>query len=116
MAELLKLVNDSQISKVQLEMKHVEQLINALEYDGKVEKLRNPKPTSVRKGFSSLRFTHSPPWQKQDEILLKPTRISLPFTGLTSVPCGTCPVFDMCSDGGDINPKTCKYLSDWLDF
>ena len=52
MPELLRLVNESQISRVPLELRHVEQLINALEYDGKVEKLKNPKSTSVRQVYA----------------------------------------------------------------
>jgi hypothetical protein len=35
---------------------------------------------------------------------------------LTSVPCGVCPVFDRCHDGGVISPATCVYFQKWLDF
>ncbi|KAF1981910.1 hypothetical protein K402DRAFT_467152 [Aulographum hederae CBS 113979] len=35
-------------------------------------------------------------------------------TGLTQAPCSICPVFDMCEDGGRINPRTCPYLNEWL--
>lgn len=37
-------------------------------------------------------------------------------TALTSVPCGTCPVFSECHDGGVISPQTCVYYDKWLDF
>ena len=48
MTDILNFINESQISKVQLELRHVEQLVNALEYDGKVEKIKNPRAISVR--------------------------------------------------------------------
>lgn len=35
-------------------------------------------------------------------------------SGLISVPCGICPVFNDCSlHGGDITPITCAYLDNW---
>lgn len=34
----------------------------------------------------------------------------------TSVPCGVCPVFDQCCDGGLISPATCEYYNKWLEF
>ncbi|EFC50418.1 predicted protein [Naegleria gruberi] len=32
------------------------------------------------------------------------------------IPCSTCPVFDQCTENGDITPKTCPYLKKWMDF
>lgn len=40
-------------------------------------------------------------------------------TPLTSVPCGVCPVFTECHEGGAISPEKCEYYSSWfneLDF
>ena len=34
--------------------------------------------------------------------------------GLTEVPCGRCPVFDLCAEGGPVNPSNCEYFDDWL--
>eukprot|EP00762_Andalucia_godoyi_P004065 ANDGO_06330.mRNA.1 DNA-directed RNA polymerase III subunit rpc6 len=33
---------------------------------------------------------------------------------LTEVPCASCPVFDVCSPNGDVNPQTCVYYNTWL--
>jgi DNA-directed RNA polymerase III subunit RPC6 len=32
----------------------------------------------------------------------------------SNVPCGVCPVFDQCRDGGIISPQTCVYMTQWL--
>uniref|UniRef100_A0A8C2XEL2 DNA-directed RNA polymerase III subunit RPC6 n=1 Tax=Cyclopterus lumpus TaxID=8103 RepID=A0A8C2XEL2_CYCLU len=31
-------------------------------------------------------------------------------------PCGLCPVFDDCHEGGEISPSNCIYMAEWLDF
>lgn len=38
-------------------------------------------------------------------------RVSL---GWSQAPCGRCPVFDFCHEGGPVNPKECTYYGDWL--
>lgn len=35
-------------------------------------------------------------------------------TALTQVPCGSCPVFDVCTEGGPVNARECVYLDEWL--
>jgi len=34
--------------------------------------------------------------------------------GLTQAPCGRCPVFDLCEDGGPVNARNCVYFDTWL--
>ena len=34
------------------------------------------------------------------------------FNGLTHTPCGICPVFNLCHEGGTISPQTCIYFDD----
>ncbi|KZT22961.1 hypothetical protein NEOLEDRAFT_1137326 [Neolentinus lepideus HHB14362 ss-1] len=34
--------------------------------------------------------------------------------GLSQAPCGRCPQFDFCKDGGPVNPKECVYYGEWL--
>ncbi|KAF2795215.1 DNA-directed RNA polymeras-like protein III subunit Rpc34 [Melanomma pulvis-pyrius CBS 109.77] len=36
------------------------------------------------------------------------------FNGFVDAPCGTCPVFDLCGDEGDICARTCVYFDEWL--
>ncbi|KAF2151676.1 RNA polymerase Rpc34 [Myriangium duriaei CBS 260.36] len=35
-------------------------------------------------------------------------------TGLTQTPCGRCPVYNLCQEGGPVNPQNCEYYELWL--
>ena len=37
-----------------------------------------------------------------------------PYNRLTEAPCGRCPVFDLCEEGGPVGPSNCKYFEEWL--
>lgn len=38
-----------------------------------------------------------------------------PFTnGYTEAPCGRCPVFDLCEEGGPVSASNCQYFQQWL--
>ena len=39
-----------------------------------------------------------------------------PFSGFVRSPCGVCPVIQDCGESGLINPSSCQYFKDWLDF
>lgn len=34
--------------------------------------------------------------------------------GITEIPCGRCPVFDMCEVGAPVNPNNCEYFEEWF--
>ncbi|KDQ50981.1 hypothetical protein JAAARDRAFT_41609 [Jaapia argillacea MUCL 33604] len=34
--------------------------------------------------------------------------------GLSQAPCGRCPTFDFCKEGGPVNPKECVYYEGWF--
>lgn len=34
--------------------------------------------------------------------------------GLSQAPCGRCPVFSLCEDGGPVNARNCEYFQTWL--
>ena len=35
--------------------------------------------------------------------------------GLNQAPCGRCPTFEFCKDGGPVNAGDCVYYGEWLD-
>ncbi|KAH8116270.1 RNA polymerase Rpc34 [Phellopilus nigrolimitatus] len=35
--------------------------------------------------------------------------------GWSQAPCGRCPQFEFCKDGGPVNPRECEYYGDWLN-
>jgi len=52
------------------------------------------------------------------EIIEKFQKSAIPFsrtTPLTNIPCGVCPVFTECHEGGLISPEKCEYYSKWLE-
>lgn len=36
------------------------------------------------------------------------------LNGFVDAPCGTCPVFELCGDSGEISARTCVYFGEWL--
>lgn len=86
------------ISKVELSNMEVEQIAEALVYDGHVAKV-----FTLGEGGKTVAFYHA--------LKNQPTA-----SGLTRVPCGICPVISNCKVGGTISPETCVYLKDWMKF
>ncbi len=47
----------------------------------------------------------------------RPAVHTIPDTSaVTMTPCGVCPVFSECHDGGLVSPQTCVYYDKWLQF
>lgn len=65
-------IQQSNISKVEVQNDDVQKLVNALVYDGLVESFKNP--------------------HVKGELCYKSTRLAMPTSGLTYTPCGICPV------------------------
>jgi DNA-directed RNA polymerase III subunit RPC6 len=40
--------------------------------------------------------------------------LTLGGNGMTEVPCGRCPVFSLCEEGGPVNAENCEYFDNWL--
>ncbi|GAB1310610.1 34-kDa subunit of RNA polymerase III (C) [Madurella fahalii] len=98
----------------------IQQLVDVLMYDGLIEPIRVNK----RQGYRVTRpmKQDTVPFhlrQKEREAgigLDKPLRLGPepPSSALTEMPCGRCPVFDLCGEGGPVSPKTCVYMLEWL--
>lgn len=108
---LLKFISQAKVTTVALTRSDIEELLEMLIYDGKIEKRSHladcvyklsPAPLSA---YSPSTNEPSPSvwpewWQRQQH--------------LTSIPCGQCPVFDRCSTDGPITPLTCQYFESWI--
>lgn len=102
--EVWKYISELGISKVDLSMEDIETILNTLIYDGKVEMtVIAAKEGTVGSVDGQMKL------YRGVNPILQPT-------GLIKTPCGVCPVFDDCHEGGEISPSTCIYLSEWLDF
>jgi len=87
-----KFISELGISKVQLKMEDIENILDTLIFDGKVEKTTKGNDAKFYRAIEPL----------------------VPTTGLVRIPCGICPVSRNCSDIGAITPTKCTYLRDWL--
>lgn len=86
---ILDHIKESGILKIAIGLSEIESILNTLVLDSLIEK---------------------------DELnhVYRAIEPSIKSTGLMSVPCGICPVFDDCNiDGVEISPVNCVYLDNW---
>ncbi|KAJ0394312.1 hypothetical protein P43SY_004195 [Pythium insidiosum] len=92
-------VHASGISKVALGPDEIRSIIQTLMYDGRVEEVRAVRLTPGA--------NHETKYKISQEIST--------FNALSETPCGVCPVFEQCQEGNVISPRSCLYLTKWLD-
>lgn len=102
--EVWKYICELGISKVELSMEDIETILNTLIYDGKVEMTI----IAAKEGTVGSVDGHMKLYRAVSPII--------PPTGLVRSPCGLCPVFDDCHEGGEISPSNCIYMTEWLEF
>eukprot|EP00898_Chlorokybus_atmophyticus_P000277 jgi/Chlat1/124/Chrsp1S03219 len=108
LADLHQFVKSTGLSKIELSQEDVLSIINTLIFDGKVEEL-----TSTGPGDPNVPKKTYP----RNTVFYRPARTSMPeTTAFTSLPCGICTVFDECTPDGIINPSSCEYYQQWLEF
>lgn len=83
-------------SKQTLTASDIQQALDILCYDDKVERVKTDSGVAYRALRSSLLDT--------DDI----------GSVISEAPCGRCPVFDLCEEGGPVSPSNCEYFNDWL--
>ena len=90
--EITKAINTSKLSDIVMKNTEMQQLVDILCWDGRVEKIDGGR------AYRAVRVMN------EDQ------------NGLTEAPCGKCPAFDICEDDGPVNARTCRYFQDWLAF
>lgn len=80
------------LTDVNLGLGDIHALLDVLIYDGKVEKRAD--------GMTYKTVRH----------LIDNNRAN----AFTEVPCGQCPVFELCQEGGQVSPESCVYWGQWL--
>lgn len=78
--------------KIELRKEDVQNVINTLIYDGLIEGIQGGR-----------------------EVKYKSIHDETAYSSFSDIPCSTCPVFELCHDDGDINPKVCPYLTEWME-
>lgn len=106
----------------------VQQLVDILVYDGVVEAITVGKRKGYRAGRIAKQSHQSLAKRVKKEReyggiedeggvdLLEKHQIGAdrPLNGLVEAPCGKCPVFDLCEDGGPVSASNCVYFKTWL--
>ncbi|KAJ8309487.1 hypothetical protein KUTeg_014361 [Tegillarca granosa] len=101
LSDVWKYISELGISKVQLSIEDIETILDTLIYDGKVER-------SIVAGQGGSGDSGQVKLYRAVSPLIQPS-------GLMRMPCGACPVFDQCYEGGAVSPKTCVYMKEWLE-
>ncbi|KAL7275086.1 34-kDa subunit of RNA polymerase III (C) [Rhizina undulata] len=83
-------VKNSNLATVELAEADIKSLLDVLVYDGQIERVV---------GGTAYRAV----------------RIPESINGFTDSPCGRCPVFSLCKEGGPVSASNCKYFEDWLN-
>ena len=96
LSEITKAINASGLSAVKMKEAEMLQLLDVLIWDDKVEKVPSIKGYRAIRGVSEI---SGPDFEN----------------GFTEAPCGCCPVFEICEEGGPVNAATCEYFDQWLD-
>ncbi|KAI0170010.1 RNA polymerase Rpc34 [Hypoxylon sp. FL1284] len=106
--EITESLVESKIAKGQpLKTEHVQELINILVWENRIEEVK----MGHRVGYRAVRISK----QNPDYVKIDSEDFWEPRTnGLTTVPCGKCPVFELCEEGGPVWAGGCEYFDKWL--
>lgn len=94
--EITKELNASGFSGVVMRESEMQTLLDVLCYDGRVTKVMDGE------GYKTVRQSTT------DDT-------GLAGNGLTEAPCGRCPVFNLCEEGGPVDASNCEYFQAWLE-
>ncbi len=86
----------------------VRKLVDVLVWDNLIEPVRVAGKVGYRAAKIAKQSTE--PWAGREDLSGPEMYIS-PYT---EAPCGRCPVFDLCEDGGPVGPSNCEYFKTWL--
>ncbi|KAK4174546.1 putative DNA-directed RNA polymerase III subunit [Triangularia setosa] len=117
--EITEFIHMQKVSSAMLGVADIQALVDVLVFDGLIE----PIKVNNRKGYRVVRPTkqdtmsYAKRQQEREahpelgETVLGPTSVS---SAVTEAPCGRCPVFELCQEGGPVAPSTCVYFQEWL--
>lgn len=116
-ADITKAINASGLTPVTLGEGSIAQLLEMLCYDGKLVSLRDGAAYKSVKRPNQISLQRELGLQGPDAAgkgTADLEQLTLGSNGMTEAPCGRCPVFSLCSEGGPVNAENCEYFQDWL--
>ncbi|KAL2137272.1 hypothetical protein VTI74DRAFT_5003 [Chaetomium olivicolor] len=121
-AEIARFIHDTGITNnTTLGEADIQQLVDVLTYDGLIEPVR----VGRRRGYRVTRAMRQDtvPFHKRQKEREAGIGLDQPLVvgaeplsnALTEAPCGRCPVFELCEEGGPVSPSNCVYFLQWLE-
>ncbi|KAM0478287.1 hypothetical protein ACHAPX_005477 [Trichoderma viride] len=90
----------------------VKKLVDVLVWDNLIEPVRIAGKIGYRVSRIAKQSVES--WAGREDPSGRDGGPELYISPLAEVPCGRCPVFDLCEDGGPVGPSNCEYFKKWL--
>ncbi len=107
--DLAASIASSHVAKGQtLRPEHIQELVDVLVWEGRLERVR----VGDRVGYRAARVSRSS--LAPAVALDHPDYWEPRANGLVSAPCGRCPVFELCEEGGPVWAGGCEYFDQWL--
>jgi DNA-directed RNA polymerase III subunit RPC6 len=129
--ELTNFVNEHGVMQMgKIPQSNISQLLDVMVYDDSIIKIKSspddstPTMYKARKNMAQIIDLGALEKRAQDRNLDEMKRMkaireleikNLGNGGMTEIPCGRCPVFDMCEVGGPVNPSNCEYFDEWFN-
>lgn len=93
--EVAERISTSGVSNQVLQVDDVDGILRTLVYDSVLEMFEVGAPPVTKYGVAKVAVPEAVP--------------------LTDCPCGVCPVFNDCHEGGPVAPERCEYYKKWLE-
>lgn len=90
----------------------VQKLVDVLMWDNLVEPVRIAGKIGYRVARIARQATGS--WPSRDDPTGREGEPEPHISAYTELPCGRCPVFELCEEGGPVGPSNCEYFKKWL--
>ena len=101
-------------AKSSLTMEEMQIIIDVLVWDDVLEPVRGGYRTI--RGIKPKDQPAADPNKEAKGITMEEiaTGITKPHNSLVEMPCGRCPIMDLCEDGGPVTASSCVYMKQWL--
>ncbi|KZZ89622.1 DNA-directed RNA polymerase III subunit RPC6 [Moelleriella libera RCEF 2490] len=90
----------------------VKKLVDVLVWDNLIEPIKIAGKVGYRVSRVAKQSTES--WAGREDPTGRDGGPEPYISPYTEAPCGKCPVFDLCEEGGPVGPSNCEYFKRWL--
>ncbi|KAK2599950.1 34-kDa subunit of RNA polymerase III (C) [Conoideocrella luteorostrata] len=90
----------------------VKKLVDVLVWDNLIEPIKVAGKVGYRVARVAKQSTQN--WAGREDTTGRDGGPPPHISPYTEAPCGKCPVFDLCEEGGPVGPSNCEYFKRWL--